>query len=166
MAHIPFNIKEATDTQLALAHDTAAFTNSQRTIMSAAVSAVVKAKGVASESSLSSLSCTAASSRKGQSFLFIHNYLPKKRWDLYCDSGVPWDAKMEDACDFLLKSGCPFPNDDTSRVFLVILQACSKKVTDPDSNYDDLHKFRGKLVEKRKILGVTKTMQDFQRHPD
>ena len=151
------NLVDATNVQQAMRGETAAFSMKQRGEMSAAVSARMKM----ASSEASPVKRTVASDRKAQHNPYLHHYVSETRWAKWQDPTVKWDSKLEDGCEFLLEMGCRHPSDDTIKVLIVILQACSKKVTDPDSNYDELRTVRVKLTALRKLNPGTNTMQDF-----
>ena len=79
-------------------------------------------------------SSTDRNGKKAQKNLSLHHYATEKRWTLWQDKLLGWDAKLEDGMDFLLEIGCSYPSDDTLRVMVAILAICSKRVITPDAS--------------------------------
>jgi hypothetical protein len=130
-------------------NESEAFTFEQRHRMSLAVSAHMRGD----DQAMVTTSSTDRNGKKAQKNLSLHHYATEKRWTLWQDKLLGWDAKLEDGMDFLLEIGCSYPSDDTLRVMVAILAICSKRVITPDASYGDMRLCRNKLVNKRKLLG-------------
>ena len=139
--------------QQELAKDTPAFTREQRVVMGKALSAHMTGTRVSS-----------GGTTKTQKNLWLHEYLTETVWKKLFDKTFTWEQKTELLADFMIDViGLRNPDDNTAKIGIAILSVTHGRPMEPQESYDELHKFKNKLKEKRNpSLNTGKqTMTDF-----
>ena len=131
---MPQDVDDSSAAQDAIASDSIAFTREQRNRMAEAVAMHMRHGKKSSSHTVPQ-----------QSNMYLFNYMIPAAWDAAFSKGVPWDAKLEYFCDIFLALGLRNPNDDTVKLLIAILSACSERTLSPQDAYDQIHAFKTKM---------------------
>ena len=96
------------------------------------------------------------------------NYWPARLWDIAWPKEVATDQKYSEICDFNLKIGLRHPNDETVKQCLAMIAAGGGQESHntPGQNYDAVHKFKGKVHQKRDLYPGAASCKVFPENAD
>ena len=155
--------------------DSEAFTQDERRQLATAVS--VHMRGVCTGSS------PATNDGRNQKHIYLYNYMSNAMWDITWDPEFSDDQKYSAIGDWFLELGLRFPDDDTVKQMIAIIQCGpdgnqatpsstrsqtppqTTPQTTPSENYTQLHSFKRKLRAKRETYGGMVTFKVFPENP-
>ena len=135
--------------------DSEAFTLDQRRSIASAVS--VHMRGVSTGST------PGTNDTKTQTHMFMYKWLPNELWDTLMNAELSQEQVFSAIIDWFLKIGLRFPDDETVKQIIGIMNCCEPQGdhTDAAKNYASVHLFKRRLRAKRDTYGGATTFSVF-----